>query len=165
MNIENPLQQFNDLLSQLEPYWLPVTATTDVHCAKWWSSLYSTQTRKNEFQIRSCIPSGGRWQHWQVRHDLNWFLSIDPTHRPTYRQRQTRERDLMAIDQKTKDIAVQSANLRVSVTGFRILYFFVNKLLWGPMRPNIRNFCYHGPWPTIYWGPHFFGPTRPPLYG
>ena len=23
--------------------------------------------------------------------------------------------------------------------------FFVKKLLWGPMRPNIRNFCYHGP--------------------
>ena len=34
--------------------------------------------------------------------------------------------------------------LRVSVTGFRILYFFLIKLMWGPRRPNIRNFCYNG---------------------
>ena len=32
-----------------------------------------------------------------------------------YRQRQTRERDLMAIDQKTKDIAVQSANGQIDI--------------------------------------------------
>ena len=42
--------------------------------------------------------------------------------------------------------------------------FFLKKVLWGPRRPNIRNFCYNYPWPTIFWGPHFFGPPRPLLY-
>ena len=42
--------------------------------------------------------------------------------------------------------------------------FFLTKVLWGPRRPNIRNFCYNYPWPTIFWAPYFFGPTRPPLY-
>ena len=36
------------------------------------------------------------------------------------------------------------------------------KVLWGPRRPNIRNFCYNYPWPTIFWGPHFFGPPPTP---
>ena len=41
--------------------------------------------------------------------------------------------------------------------------FFLKKLLWGPRWPNIRNFCYNYPWPTIFWGPHFFGPPDPPI--
>ena len=28
--------------------------------------------------------------------------------------------------------------------------FFLKKVLWGPMRPNIRNFCYNSPSPTIF---------------
>ena len=40
--------------------------------------------------------------------------------------------------------------------------FFLNKLLWGPRRSKIRDFCYNWPWPTIFWGPYVFGPPRPP---
>ena len=45
---------------------------------------------------------------------------------------------------------------------FRYGDFFLKKWLWGPRRANIRNFCYNYPWPTIFWGPYFFGPTWPP---
>ena len=40
----------------------------------------------------------------------------------------------------TKDIAVQSANLRVSVTGFRILYFFSEKNTVGPQEAQYLQF-------------------------
>ena len=43
-----------------------------------------------------------------------------------------------------------------------MLIFFLKKILWGPRRPKIRDFGYHGPWPTIFWGPYVFGPPDPP---
>ena len=43
-----------------------------------------------------------------------------------------------------------------------MVIFFLKKLLWGPRRPKIRDFGYHGPWPTIFWGPYVFGPPDPP---
>ena len=47
---------------------------------------------------------------------------------------------------------------------FRILDFFLKKLLWGPRRSKSHDFWYYGPWPTIFWGWYFFGTPRPPLY-
>ena len=45
-----------------------------------------------------------------------------------------------------------------------MVIFFLKKLLWGPRRPKIRDFGYHGPWPTIFWGPYVFGPPTPPIW-
>ena len=61
--------------------------------------LYSTETRKNEFQIRSCIPSTERWQHWQVRHDFNW-LSIN---RPTQATNSNDQPNPLTIQPKSRD--------------------------------------------------------------
>ena len=46
-----------------------------------------------------------------------------------------------------------------------ILGFFLKKLLWGPRRSEIRDFCYNWPWPTIFWGPYVFvPPPDPPIW-
>ena len=52
-------------------------------------------------------------------------------------------------------------SLRSSDKLFRYGDFILKKILWGPRRPKIRDFGYHGPWPTIFWGPYIFGPPDP----
>ena len=58
----------------------------------------------------------------------------------------------------------QQIFIRSSDKLFRILDFFLKKLLWGPRRSKSHDFWYYGPWPTIFWGWYFFGTPRPPLY-
>ena len=46
----------------------------------------------------------------------------------------------------------------------RLPKIFFQKLLWGPRRSNIRNFCCNCPQPTKFLGKYLFGTTRLPVY-
>ena len=56
MSIENPPLQLNDLLSQLEPYWLLELQQVSI-VRNDEAAFIQLRRAKREFQIGSCIPS------------------------------------------------------------------------------------------------------------
>ena len=111
----------------------------------WWLFLYR----------ESSLLNGGSYAYFEDRHlPIAWIAHINTM--PT-----------ISISIVTSDKWLEYSNT-VNMSRCTVIrtfkVFFLKKLLWGPGRSNIRDFCYNWPWSTIFWGPYVFVPPRPPLY-